>query len=80
MHEKTGIGLQVWLQVSKFEAFSSQEPFSLGHTLKIRLIVEKMIGFSKNCYFGEVEQFSLDKIILSTYVNTNASFLRNTSL
>ena len=30
-----------------------------------------LIGFSENCYFAEVEQFSLGKIILSKYVNTN---------
>jgi hypothetical protein len=39
-----------------------------------------MIGFSENCYFAEVEQFSVGKVSLSNYVNTNTSFLRNTSL
>jgi hypothetical protein len=41
-----------------------------------------MIGFSENCYFADlkVEQFSVGKIILSTYVNTNTLFFRNTSL
>jgi hypothetical protein len=39
-----------------------------------------LIVFSENCYFPEVEQFSQSKIFLSAYVNTNTSFLRNTSL
>jgi hypothetical protein len=47
----------------------------LGQTTKGRYL----IGFSDECYFAEVEQFSLGKIILSTYVNANTSLLRNPS-
>jgi hypothetical protein len=62
-------------------SFSSPESFSLGHSLKFRLWVRRLKGeiwlaSPENSYFAEVEQFSPDKIILSTYVNTNISFLR----
>jgi hypothetical protein len=43
-----------------------------------------MFGFSENCYLQKlgraVFDFSLGKIILSKYVKTSTSFLRNTSL
>jgi hypothetical protein len=74
-------------RLSPSEPFSSPEPFSLGHSLKIRLWVRRrrdLIGFSEKCYFAEVEQFSLRKLstqilrffISSKYINTNTSFLR----
>jgi hypothetical protein len=40
----------------------------------------EQLAFSENSYFAEVEQFSLGKIILSTYVKANTSFLRDASL
>jgi hypothetical protein len=60
---------------------------SVTRTLKIRLWVRRLNGeiwlasqITAISLSREVEQFSLGKIILSTYVNTNTSFLRNTSL
>jgi hypothetical protein len=52
-----------------------------SHSLKIRLWVRRPKGeIWLASQRNEVEQFLLGKIILSTYVNANTSFLRNTSL
>jgi hypothetical protein len=60
--------------------FSSQEPFSLGHSLKIRLWIRRLKGeiwlASQRTHISQklIEKFSIK------YVNTNTSFLRNTFL
>ena len=70
----------------RMKAFLSPEPFLLGHLLKIRLWVRRLKGeiwlaFQRTAISQKlIEQFSPGKIILSKYVNTNTSFLRNTSL
>jgi hypothetical protein len=69
------------LKLSCLLSFSSPEPFSLGHSLKIRLWVRRLKGeiWLASQRTAISQKFRSAKLFYQ-HMSTNTSFLRNTSL
>jgi hypothetical protein len=72
--------VSVFIVTYDTRAVSLSVSLSCVTLVKVSTKGRDLIGLSENCYFAEVEQFSLEKIFLSKYANTNTSFLGNTCL